>query len=89
MPKKTLSFCLAIFLSATQFLLAQNQPPTVTGVAAAVDSLESTVSFSFDLLDAESDSLEISLRLSNDNGDTYLLKPDSLSGDIGFPVFPG
>ncbi|MGH1364113.1 MAG: M28 family peptidase [Calditrichia bacterium] len=89
MRKKTFLFCVAVLLATTQSLFAQSQPPTVSGVSAVVDTLQSIVSFTFDLQDVESDSMEVSLRLSSDNGETYLLNPDSLSGDAGFPVFAG
>jgi hypothetical protein len=66
-----------------------NQPPGLSDVEATVDLRDKTVTVHYVVHDAESDDLQIDLRVSADGGVTFLVDPDSISGDAGFPVEPG
>ncbi|NIT54678.1 MAG: M28 family peptidase [Aliifodinibius sp.] len=68
---------------------AQNFPPQVSNVAAVVDTPVNAVTITYDLADAEQDTMEIWLRVSSDSGQTYLVPVDSVTGDVGYPVTPG
>ncbi len=78
-------FC--AFFSAA-LLSAQNQRPLLSNVTASADWSAQTLTLHYDLNDAESDAVDISVGISNTAGDTYLL-PVPTSGDVGFPVTPG
>lgn len=68
---------------------AQNAAPQVNNVVAVVDTQNSTVAISYDLSDADDDSIKVDLRISADGDTTYLMPVDSVAGDVGFPVQPG
>lgn len=87
MPALKISFFITCFFFTATF--AQNQPPQVSNVLAVADTLNGIVTISYDLNDSEQDSMEVSLRVSDNNGITYLFPVDSVSGDIGYPVLPG
>ncbi len=75
-----------VFLSG---LTAQNTPPVVSNISVEVDTMNKTVTFSYDLADPEETDAEIWLRVSADSGQTYLVPIDGLSGDIGLNVAVG
>lgn len=79
---------LLLLLFATNWAAAQSTPPQLENVAV-VDNGGNQISISYDLSDVENDDVEISLRISADGGQTFLLAPASATGDIGFPVSPG
>ena len=66
-----------------------NLPPVVSNVRATLDRAQKRVSVRFDLADAESDSMEVWLRVSDDGGATFLAPTNRVTGDVGFPVHPG
>lgn len=68
---------------------SQNQRPEVSNVSLEVDTANHAVLFTFDLADAEGDDLEVQLRVSNDEGLTFLNPVDSLEGDVGYPITAG
>ncbi len=82
-----------IFLLTAGFMFtiisAQNQSPQVRNVLAVADTVNGIVTISYDLNDSEQDSMEVSLRVSDNSGITYLFPADSVAGDIGYPVLPG
>ena len=82
-------YLFSLLLLLVQVGLCQNQRPEVTNVVVMVDSLNQQVVFTFDLADAEGDDLDVQLRISDDEGQTFLVPVDSLDGDVGFPVQPG
>lgn len=84
--KKILGLC-AILTTGTLF--AQNNFPIVSNLSANVDTAQKEVTISFNVSDVENDSLEISLAVSDNNGQTYLVNVTGTSGDIGFPEMPG
>lgn len=80
------TFCICLL---THFACGQNQRPEVSNISVEVDTANQTVLFTFDLEDAENDELEVQLRVSADDGLTFLVSVDSLEGDVGYPVTPG
>jgi hypothetical protein len=70
-------------------LWSQNSVPLVTNVTTLVDAQNHVVTISYDLWDDEDDSISVSLKISDDNGLTYLFTGDSAVGDNGYPVFSG
>lgn len=81
-----LTVCCAFFSMA--LLSAQNQRPLLSNVTASADWSAQTLTLHYDVNDAESDAVDISVAISNTAGDTYLLAVPT-SGDAGFPVTPG
>lgn len=87
---KILLFILLIG-TATPLLMA-NLPPVVSNATAQQRTDGSKiVDIYFDVEDAESDTLTITLSVSDDESATFTISPDStnLSGDIGYGVIPG
>lgn len=80
---------LAAFLFATHFANAQNAKPVITNVIAVADTTNHRVDVSFDLADAENDSLEVWIQVSPDSGRTWRVVVDSSTGDQGFPILAG
>ena len=72
-----------------QAVCAQNNAPQVNGLTAVADTLNNTVTLTFTLSDTENDSLEVSVAVSDDMGLTYMISPQNLSGNVGFPQFQG
>lgn len=68
---------------------AQNELPTLANVSVSVDKANHKIFISYDLSDREESELEVTLRVSDDNGQTYLLDTDKASGDVGYPVKAG
>lgn len=84
---KKLSF---LFLCLLPVLASsQNAAPQISNLSLTHDPVLDRVTFTFDATDAESDNLEIALRISADSGSTWLAPTDSLSGDVGYPIAPG
>ncbi len=84
---RTPSFFLCLFLSVS--LLAQNQIPQISEVGASFSFVDNRLTVSFDLTDAENDSVEIHFLLSDDEGNSYQLDVSQAMGDVGYPVIPG
>lgn len=84
-----------IFLFITIFIrtliLAQNAPYVYNVRLSQRTDGSKIVDISYDVNDADGDSLEISLKLSNDGGVTFTIAPDNanLSGDVGSGIMPG
>ena len=70
-------------------LQGQNLPPQISNLSLSVDDPNGEVLFLYDLLDLEGDSLEVWIQVSDDNGMTWRVPADSMTGDAGFPVFSG
>ena len=80
---------LFVLLANSILLSAQNSLPEITAIEVDTDTLNNQVVFTFDLYDAENDTLEVDLRISADGGTTFLFPADSLEGDVGYPVLQG
>lgn len=66
-----------------------NAKPVVSNIQTTNMPSIHAVKITYDLSDAESDPMRVTLRISNDSGKTYLFPCDSVTGDIGYPVSPG
>jgi hypothetical protein len=75
--------CLSAFARQT------NQAPVVSNVHATLNSQARIVTVTYDLSDAEQDTMRVFFRASNDSGKTFLVPVDSLHGDVGYPVRSG
>jgi hypothetical protein len=67
----------------------EDSVPRVSNVQAAIIDSINAVRITYDLFDAESDPMKVTLRISDDSGKTYLYPCDSVSGDVGYPVNSG
>jgi len=81
------STLLALLTIVASIAFAQNQVPQISGVTTSFSG--TVVTFNYTLSDAENDASEIHFLVSNDNGNTFVAKAGSVSGDVGFPVQPG
>lgn len=68
---------------------AQNAAPTISNLTTVHNSVTNEVSFTFDLNDAENDPCDLQLRVSGDDGRTWLIDLNTIVGDTGFPQMPG
>ena len=68
---------------------AQNNTPVITNLNTLVDNQNGLVTISYDLWDDEDDEMSVALKISNDDGLTYLFAGDSVSGDVGYPITSG
>ena len=68
---------------------AQNAAPVISNLTTTHNSAANTVTFDFDLSDAEGDDCDVQLRVSGDNGRTWLITTANVTGDQGFPQTPG
>lgn len=68
---------------------AQNAAPQIANLSTAHNSTNHQVTFTFDLSDAENDPCDLQLRVSGDDGITWLINLDSITGDTGYPQMPG
>jgi len=86
-----LKYILSLVLATTlaPLLRAQNAMPVVSNVQTQADTLNNTVTITYDVADADGDPLEVLVRVSNDSGKVFLYSPANLTGDVGFPVQPG
>jgi len=66
-----------------------NSTPIISNLQITVVQSIQAVKFTYDLYDPESDPMKITLRISIDSGRTYLYPCDSVSGDVGYPVYSG
>ncbi|MEQ1734265.1 MAG: M20/M25/M40 family metallo-hydrolase [Bacteroidia bacterium] len=73
----------------TTLLLAQNNVPALTNVTASIDTTTKQVTLTYDVSDTENDTLEVSLRISADNGTTYLVQNTNVTGAIGAGIIVG
>lgn len=80
---------LTLLLGLTSGLWAQNLPPQIHNLQASFSYTDNRLTISYDLTDAEGDSVEIFFRLSNNSGENFLVDVTNAAGDLGFPVMPG
>ena len=84
---KATNLFLLVFFCATLFGQS-NQAPVITNLSATVDG-QQIVSITYDLADNENEDVEIRLRVSDDNGNTFTIDATNATGDVGYPVTPG
>lgn len=70
-------------------LAARGTPPEVTNVVAAQIEGTGIVEISYDVSDAEGDSVYVTLICSIDGGATFSLLPHTVSGDVNTELLPG
>ncbi len=80
--------CSLILLFFVEISFGQNQAPVIQSLQAAIDN-PNELTIYYNLLDNENDDIEISFRMSDDNGETYTINTSQATGDVGFPVSPG
>ena len=85
----TLLCLVTALLYCPAFAQQPNQAPVVSNVHATLNSQSRIVTVTYDLFDAEQDTMRIFFRASNDSGRTFLVPVDSLQGDVGYPVRSG
>lgn len=88
MVSKNFSLFLS-FLFVFNSLLAQNSPPVLSNITALADTILHKLTVTYDVSDAENDTLEIFLAVSADGGNYFPFNTDNAAGDIGFPVIAG
>ena len=87
--------CLGIILlgliaySTVYSAVPENHAPVVKNVYAQQRPGTRLVDITYDVEDADGDSLEIIIEASDDNGKTYTIIPKSLTGDVGENITPG
>lgn len=78
-----------LFVCCASVVQAQNQPPQLSNISLSADVANTLITVHYDLADAESDDVEITVRLSVDGGETFLSSIFNVQGDAGYPVTPG
>ncbi|MEO1448218.1 MAG: M28 family peptidase [Bacteroidota bacterium] len=66
--------------------IAQNAAPQITNLQAAFNPATNRLTASFDISDAENDSVEVILLVSDNAGIQYTLDASNAFGDVGFPI---
>ena len=94
MNSKTLSLIILFILLAFTYpilitLSAGNHAPIVKNVYAQQRPGTFFVDITYDVEDADGDLLEITVEASDDDGETYTIIPESLTGDVGENITPG
>ncbi|MEZ4830124.1 MAG: M28 family peptidase [Bacteroidia bacterium] len=80
---------LLFLLFFTSPCFAQNQPPQIQNLQAFFSYTDNRLTLTYDLSDAEGDSIEIFFRLSSNGGENFQVDVSNAAGDVGFPVLPG
>lgn len=78
-----------LLLLMPMFAIGQNQVPQITGLNVQINQVAQTLTITYNLTDAENDACEISLKVSNNFGESYQVNTSTATGDIGFPITPG
>ncbi len=81
--------CYVFYIILLNQVCAQNNPPLINNISVIVDAQNSVVMFNYDLFDIEQDTMFVTLKISSDNGETYIYPTDSVSGDVGYPILSG
>ncbi|MEL6652273.1 MAG: M28 family peptidase [Bacteroidota bacterium] len=85
--KSILSSLFICFLFVSVY--AQNQAPQIQNVQAAFSLVNNRLTVVYDLNDAENDSLEVRLLISEDEGKSFRNVSKEAIGEVGFPLFEG
>lgn len=89
MAKRNFWFFLLTFFFACQSVFSQNSPPVLSNITALADTILHKLTVTYDVSDAENDSLEIFLNASTNGGLYFPYSTSNATGDVGFPVTPG
>ncbi len=82
-------FFLTISLFLFNSIYAQNSAPLVTNVQVGQHAGAKLVDITYDVFDADGDTLTISVEVSDDGGKTFTIKPITLSGDASSGILSG
>jgi len=82
-------FFLIINLFLFNSVYAQNSAPVVTNVQAEQRAGTKLVDISYDVFDADGDTLTIRVEVSDDGGKTFTITPVTLSGDANSGILSG
>jgi hypothetical protein len=69
-------------------LAGQNQAPVIKNLSVTSNG-PSELLITYDLQDPDNSDIDITLRVSDNNGETYDISAMNATGDVGFPVNPG
>lgn len=69
-------------------LKGQNMAPVISNLEVMTNVADQLV-ITYDLADAENDDVEITLRVSDNDGQTFGINTSSATGDIGYPISSG
>lgn len=70
-------------------LFAQNQAPQISIQHLQIDEAQQRITLTYDLSDAEGDSMEVWLLAAPAGNQRFALRAQAVSGDAGFPVLSG
>ena len=82
-------FILSFFGILPLFLFSQNTRPQISNLKATYDQNLYRITVSYDVSDAEDDSVEVILKISDDRGVSYGVDVSQAQGDVGYPVATG
>lgn len=80
---------IAVFLLFSSTVFSQNQAPSISITGATVDWSQQVMNISYAVSDPESDPLEITFKVSDDEGKSFLHSTSVITGDVGYPVTSG
>ncbi len=80
-------FTILLIGSISGLLQAQNQVPVISNFNASVSGGQ--VNITYNLSDAENNTCEVKLLISDNGGQTYISKAGTITGDVGTSVTPG
>ena len=82
-------FALLLCLGLGATLLAQNALPVISNVAPRYDAQAKRLTVTYDVADAEGETLAVAFLVSDDGGASYRVNTRDASGDVGAAVAPG
>ena len=87
--KRILLICIATLFLLINKSFAQNSPPVLSNITALADTILHKLTVTYDVSDAENDTLEIFLNASTNGGAYFPYNTSNATGDISFPVTQG
>ena len=76
--------CFVIVSLFPLLAFTQNSLPQISNLKATYDQNLFRITISYDIVDAEEDSVEVILKISNDNGLSYRVDVSQAQGDLGY-----
>jgi hypothetical protein len=67
--------------------ILSNNRPIVSNVIASISTYG--IYITYNVADAENEAMAVYIRVSSDSGKTYSVKPDSIYGQAGYPIYSG
>jgi len=80
---------LLFFLFINSSLFAQNQYPEITKLSLDFDHDMKILTATYDLFDAEGETMDVHFLVSDDGGLSYLLNTSNATGDVGSGILSG